>query len=91
VLAQFLPATDPFKGSPQEVLAPFAHLGIEVPARADVDAIAERGRAAGCLVMEPTAMPAPIGYICSLHDPDGNTVEYSFDQGVYTKAREIWG
>ena len=33
VLAQFLPATDPFAGHPQEVLAPFAHLGIELPTR----------------------------------------------------------
>ena len=38
-----------------------------------------------------TQMPDPIGYICSLRDPDGNTVEFSFDQGVYAKAREVWG
>ena len=24
-------------------------------------------------------------------DPNGNTVEFSFDQGVYAKAREVWG
>ena len=23
--------------------------------------------------------------------PDGNTIEFSFDQGVYEKAREVWG
>jgi lactoylglutathione lyase len=91
VLAQFLPETDPFKGAPQEVLAPFAHLGIEVAERAEIDRIAERGRAAGWLGMAPTEMPAPIGYICMLRDPDGNTVEFSYDQGVYTKAREVWG
>lgn len=91
VLAQFLPETDPFGGAPQEILAPFAHLGIEVAERAEIDRIAERGRAAGCLGMAPTEMPPPIGYICMLRDPDGNTVEFSYDQGVYTKAREVWG
>jgi lactoylglutathione lyase len=91
VLAQFFPETDPFKDAPQEILAPFAHLGIEVTSRADIDRMAERGTAAGCLGMPPTEMPPPIGYICMLRDPDGNTVEYSYDQGVYTKAKEVWG
>ena len=91
VLAQFLPATDPFGAYPQEVLAPFAHFGIELPAHADIDAIAARGEAAGCLAMAPRQMPAPIGYICMLKDPDGNMVEFSFDQGVYAKAQEVWG
>jgi hypothetical protein len=53
--------------------------------------MAVRGKAAGCLAMPPTQMPDPIGYICSLRDPDGNTIEFSFDQGVYAKAREVWG
>jgi lactoylglutathione lyase len=91
VLAQFFPETDPFKDAPQEILAPFAHLGVEVTSREEIEQIAERGRAAGCLGMPPTEMPAPIGYICMLRDPDGNTVEYSYDQGVYTKAKEVWG
>jgi len=26
-----------------------------------------------------------------LQDPDGNMVEFSFDQGVYAKAQEVWG
>jgi len=91
VLAQFFPETDPFKHAPQEILAPFAHLGVEVTSRDDIDEIAEKGRAAGCLGMPPTEMPPPIGYICMLRDPDGNTVEYSYDQGVYTKAKEVWG
>ena len=25
------------------------------------------------------------------YDPDGNTVEFSYDQGVYAKAKEVWG
>jgi hypothetical protein len=36
-------------------------------------------------------MPKQIGYICFLKDPDGNTIEFSFDQGVFEKAREVWG
>jgi catechol 2,3-dioxygenase-like lactoylglutathione lyase family enzyme len=91
VLAQFLPATDPFGAYPREVLAPFAHLGIELPEHADIDAAAAKADAAGCLAMPPTEMPPPIGYVCMLRDPDGNMVEFSYDQGVYAKAREVWG
>ena len=39
---------------PQEVLAPFAHLGIELPEHADIDAVAARAEPAGCLAMAPT-------------------------------------
>ena len=53
--------------------------------------IAARAQHAGCLAMAPTEMPDPIGYICMLRDPDGNMVEFSFDQGVYAKAQEVWG
>jgi lactoylglutathione lyase len=91
VLAQFFPETDPFLAYPQEVLAPFAHLGIELTSRDEIDAIALRGEHAHCLAMAATQMPPPIGYICMLHDPDGNMVEFSFDQGVYAKAKQVWG
>lgn len=91
VIAQFFEATDPFRDAPHAVLAPFAHFGIEVPEKADVDAIATKGEAAGCLGMPPTMMPPPIGYICMLRDPDGNMVEYSWDQGVYATVRDRWG
>ncbi|MDY7103774.1 MAG: VOC family protein [Actinomycetota bacterium] len=91
VLAQFLPESDPFAGTPYALLTPFAHIGIEMTSRTDIEDMAAKGEAAGCLGMPPTEMPAPIGYICMLKDPDGNTVEYSFDQGVYAKAREVWG
>jgi len=91
VIAQFYPETDPFKDAPQAVLTPFAHLGIELPAKDDVDEMARRGADDGCLAMPATMMPPPIGYICMLNDPDGNTVEFSWDQGVYTTAQERWG
>jgi hypothetical protein len=36
-------------------------------------------------------MPPPIGYICALTDPDGNMIEFSYDQGVYATVQEVWG
>jgi lactoylglutathione lyase len=76
---------------PQPIMTPFAHIGIEMPSKEMVDEIAARGEQAGCLSWPPTQMPDPIGYICALTDPDGNVVEFSFDQGVYEKAQEVWG
>lgn len=90
VIAEFYPETDPFKNAPHAVLAPFAHFGIELPARDDVDAIAQRAEDEGCLAMPPTMMPPPIGYICMVSDPDGNMVEFSWDQGVWSTLRERW-
>ncbi len=89
VLAQFFPETDPFKDAPIAKLAPFAHLGIELTSREEVEAAAARGEADGWLRMPPTDMPPPIGYICMLADPDGNMVEFSHDQGVYAHARKL--
>jgi catechol 2,3-dioxygenase-like lactoylglutathione lyase family enzyme len=76
---------------PQPIMAPFAHIGIEMPSKEMVDEIATRGEQAGCLSWPPTQMPDPIGYICALNDPDGNVIEFSYDQGVYEKAQEVWG
>ena len=83
-----------FASSGQEglgLLKPFAHLGIELPSLEAVDDIARRGKEAGCLNMPPTEMPPPVGYICALNDPDGNVIEYSYDQGVYSTAKTVWG
>jgi catechol 2,3-dioxygenase-like lactoylglutathione lyase family enzyme len=91
VLAQFLPESDPYADAPNAVLAPFSHLGMELPTREAVDEIAARGEAAGCLAMAPKQMPAPIGYICMLTDPDGNMVEFSFDQGVFATLQAKFG
>lgn len=91
VLAQFLPGHDPFAPTPIASIGVFNHIGIELPDKADVDAIAQLGAEAGCLGMAPKEMGVPIGYICMLTDPDGNWVEFSYDQGVYEKAREVWG
>jgi lactoylglutathione lyase len=88
VLVSFL--KDQEKG-PSPIMAPFAHIGIEVPEKADVDAAAAQADEEGCLHWPPTEMPAPIGYICAIKDPDGKVIEMSWDQGVYDKAKEVWG
>ncbi|CAB4886920.1 unannotated protein [freshwater metagenome] len=79
------------EGEPHGQLGPFGHLGMELPTREAVDAMALLGRADGCLAWEPKQWPAPVGYVCALNDPDGNVVEFSFDQGVYAKVREVLG
>jgi len=82
---------DQEKGTPMPIMAPFAHIGIEVTSRDEVEQIAKLGEEGGCLAWPPTDMPQPIGFICALKDPDGNMLEFSFDQGVYAKAKEVWG
>lgn len=90
VLAQFLEGKDPFNESPLATLGPFAHLGMELPTKDAVDAVAAKAEAAGCLTMAPKRMPDPIGYIAMATDPDGNTVEFSWDQGVFATFQERW-
>jgi catechol 2,3-dioxygenase-like lactoylglutathione lyase family enzyme len=75
---------------PTATMAPFAHIGIELGSRGAVDEIAERGAEAGCLAWEAQELPPPVGYVCALTDPDGNMVEFSFDQHVETIANEVW-
>lgn len=75
---------------PTATLAPFAHIGIELPTRADVDAMAARGATEGCLAWQATELPPPVGYICALTDPDGNMIEFSHDQGVESITNEVW-
>ncbi len=58
----------------------FSHFGFALESRAAVDAIAEKARAAGCLIWPPREEPYPVGYYCGLSDPDGNAVEFSYGQ-----------
>jgi catechol 2,3-dioxygenase-like lactoylglutathione lyase family enzyme len=95
VLAEFAPEVGArFGVEPGEkatTLAPFAHIGIELPRRQDVDAVADRARAAGALQWEPRDMAPHVGYICAVSDPDGNVVEFSHDQKVFRTVKELWG
>mgnify|MGYP006088924803 CR=1 FL=1 len=89
VLSQFFPDKDPFASAPHTVLGPFAHLGIELPSLQALEEAAEKLEAAGSLAMPLTEMPPPIGWIFMAKDPDGNTLEFSFDQGVYSTFQEL--
>jgi catechol 2,3-dioxygenase-like lactoylglutathione lyase family enzyme len=91
VLSQFVPEMDPFGFAPPTVLGPYAHLGFELTSREEVEEIAVRAEQEGSLVYPITQMPPPIGLICFVEDPDGNTVEFSFDQGTYAIWDEEWG
>lgn len=95
VVAEFLPdAASRFGQTPGEkvpTLAPFAHVGIELPERDDVDRMAQKARELGCLQWEPKDMAEHIGYICAALDPDGNLVEFSHNQKVFSTIRAMWG
>lgn len=95
VLAEFLPEVgERFGQTPGEktpTLTPFAHVGIELPSREDVDRMADKAREMGCLQWEPKDMAAHIGYICAALDPDGNVVEFSHNQKVFSTIRDLWG
>ena len=95
VLAELAPAVagrfGQAPGQKVTTLAPFAHIGIELPTREAVDAVAARAREMGCLQWEPTQMAPHIGYICAALDPDGNVVEFSHDQKVFATVRARWG
>ena len=95
VIAEFIPEVgaqfDVEPGKPVPILKPFAHIGIELPERGDVDAIAERAKSMGALKMPPRDLAEHIGYVCFVEDPDGNIVEFSHNQKVYSTIGEIWG
>lgn len=57
-----------------------SHFGFALASRAEVDAIAQRGRTAACLAWEPKDFPYPVGYRCALRDPDGFVIEFSYGQ-----------
>jgi lactoylglutathione lyase len=79
------------QGGQLGVLKPFAHIGIEVPNRSDVDALAEKAREMGVLHWEPRYVSETVGYVCALRDPDGNVIEISHDQKVFETVRRLWG
>ncbi|MEJ3746816.1 VOC family protein [Actinomycetes bacterium KLBMP 9797] len=79
------------RGGQLGLLKPFAHIGIEVPSREDVDAFAERAREMGALHWEPQYVNEQVGYVCALRDPDGNVIEISYGQKVFETVRRRWG
>lgn len=68
-------------------LGPFAHLGVAVGSRAEVDRLIAQARTEGVTVKGPFDYGPPVGYGAFLLDPDGHTLEISYGQTVaYTVA-----
>ncbi len=64
-------------------LGPFAHLGVACASRAEVDRLATLAKAEGCFRDGPMGeVDQPAGYLVTLADPDGHTLELSFGQEV---------
>ena len=92
VLGQFYEGHDPFHPAPHHPLGPLRSHGDRGPDQG-------RGRRSRGS-RQGGGLPSPSGRCrcrnrsatsASSTDPDGNNVEFSFDQGVYEKAREVWG
>ena len=70
------------RGDPPPGPTTLQHLGFAVASRAEVDAVAAAGLAAGCLARDPVYAGPVVGYFCLLKDPDGNQVEFSYGQPI---------
>lgn len=64
------------------LLLPYAHLGVGVASRAEVNRLCRLARDAQCLVREPEDSGPPVGYWALLRDPDGHTLELAYGQAV---------
>lgn len=64
------------------LLLPYAHPGVGVASRAEVDRLCQLARDAQCLVREPEDSGPPVGYWALLRDPDGHTLELAYGQAV---------
>lgn len=63
-------------------LTGWAHLGVGVDSRDEVDRIAAAARSENLKVQGPTDSGAPVGYWAFVADPDGHNLEVSFGQEV---------
>ena len=71
-----IPAGPPRERHPRD----YGHLGFALASREEVDAVAAKAAAAGCLLWPPHQADDPIGYYCGVLDPDGVAVEFSYGQ-----------
>ena len=63
-------------------LLPFAHLGVAVSSREEVDHLCEQARSEGCLLREAEDSGVPVGYWALIRDPDGHTLEVAYGQEI---------
>ena len=64
------------------LLVPPAHLGVAGESRDEVERLCALARGEGRLINGPRDAGPPIGYLASMRDPDGHTLEVSFGQEV---------
>jgi len=71
-------------------LTGWAHLGVGVASREDIDRLADSARSEGHAVNGPNDSGRPVGYWAFIEDPDGNNLEISFGQDIdFTVARRV--
>jgi len=61
-------------------LLPWAHLGVGVSSRQDVDRLCALAREDDCLIRAAEDSGPPVGYWALLRDPDGHTLEIACGQ-----------
>ena len=64
----------------QSIVKPLSHLGFSLKSKEEVDQIAEVAKEEDLLDYGPIYVDPDVGYICSVLDPDRNSVEFSFGQ-----------
>lgn len=72
----------------ENVLLPFAHLGVACGSREEVDRLCDEARAEGLLNKEPKDSGYPVGYWAFISDPDGHTLEIAYGQEVALTVEE---
>ncbi|MCZ7534575.1 MAG: VOC family protein [Acidimicrobiia bacterium] len=69
-------------------LTGWAHLGVGVESRDEVDRLVALARSEQRAVQGPTDSGYPVGYWAFIEDPDGNNLEISFGQEVGLTVEE---
>lgn len=63
------------------------HLGFAVDSREEVDRLAAMAAEEGILLFETFEAPFPIGYLCAIKDPNGNSVGISYGHLLESEVR----
>jgi catechol 2,3-dioxygenase-like lactoylglutathione lyase family enzyme len=60
----------------------YDHFGLDVHSKEEVDRMAAMAKEEGCLSFGPETLGPVAGYLCLVCDPDGNQIEFSFNQEI---------